>query len=271
MGKIEKSQSLSLKKADAAADIGLINRYSRRELTPEEVYCFSVVLCDNEVDRDWERFTEAALDKLAGLYIGKTGILDHQWTASGQVARLYRVEVEKTGEKNSLGEPLLRLRGSAYMLRADSTQPIIDAIEGGIMKEVSVGFAASGCVCSICGERMEYGGCKNGHRKGQEYDGQLCVGELRDPIDAYEFSFVAVPSQRGAGVTKGLKTPDEALDMLMTADLRGSAEKIRLLLPRLTDALEDDGERRKRAEIIAENAKFLKKERKIENGKTDVV
>ena len=33
-----------------------INRLARRELTAEEVYAFSVRLCDNEVDRDGERF-----------------------------------------------------------------------------------------------------------------------------------------------------------------------------------------------------------------------
>jgi hypothetical protein len=55
-------------------------------------------------------------------------------------------------------------------------------------------------VCSICGG--EYGAC--GHRKGEYYEGQLCCAILRDPVDAYEFSFVAVPAQREAGVLKGL-------------------------------------------------------------------
>ena len=33
-------------------ELGKINRYCRRELTPGEVYTFSVILCDNEIDRD---------------------------------------------------------------------------------------------------------------------------------------------------------------------------------------------------------------------------
>ena len=40
------------------------------------------------------------------------------------------------------------------------------------------------------------------HIKGREYNGELCCGELSDPTDAYEFSFVAVPAQRAAGVIK---------------------------------------------------------------------
>ena len=37
-------------------DLALINRYTRRPFSEEEIYTFSVVLCDNEVDRDFERF-----------------------------------------------------------------------------------------------------------------------------------------------------------------------------------------------------------------------
>jgi hypothetical protein len=35
-----------------------INRFARTPLTAEQVYCFAVRLCDNEVDRDFERFDE---------------------------------------------------------------------------------------------------------------------------------------------------------------------------------------------------------------------
>lgn len=40
------------------------------------------------------------------------------------------------------------------------------------------------------------------HVKGEIYDGKLCFTELREPTDAYEWSFVAVPAQRDAGVLK---------------------------------------------------------------------
>lgn len=245
-GMTTKSKETSLKKADAAADIELVNRYSVKTLTPEEVYCFSVILCDNDVDRDRERFTSAALEGLAPLFLGKTGIMDHRWSAEGQIARLYRVETEDIkGKKNALGEPLRVLRGSAYMLKTKANQPIIDAIEGGILKEVSVGCAMNTCTCSVCGS--DYGTC--GHQKGERYDGGLCVAELSDPIDAYEFSFVAVPAQPGAGVTKSAKKLDDAFAMLMTADLSHHTELVRQLVPKLQMALADDAERAERATI----------------------
>ena len=40
-----------------------INRLSRAPLTQEEVYTFSVRLCDNEVDRDGERFAPETLEQ----------------------------------------------------------------------------------------------------------------------------------------------------------------------------------------------------------------
>lgn len=44
-----------------AEELEKINRYTRRAFQEEELYTFSVVLCDNEVDRDMERFTIPAL------------------------------------------------------------------------------------------------------------------------------------------------------------------------------------------------------------------
>ena len=41
-----------------------INRFTRRKLTEDEVYVFSVILCDNDIDRDCERFSDNALEAL---------------------------------------------------------------------------------------------------------------------------------------------------------------------------------------------------------------
>ena len=55
-------------------ELELINRFTRRNLAKNEVYAFSVVLCDNDVDRDGERFTTDSLYELEKLFVGKTGI-----------------------------------------------------------------------------------------------------------------------------------------------------------------------------------------------------
>ena len=176
-----------------------INRYTKTALTEEQVYAFSVRLCDNEVDRDFERFDTAALERLGELFLGKSGIFDHQWSARGQTARIYRTEVVRDpGRVTAAGDGYCWLKGWAYLLRTEKNADLIAEIEGGIKKEVSVGVSMGRQVCSVCGAPA--GHCA--HVKGQLYSDTLCFTELRDPVDAYEWSFVAVPAQREAGVLK---------------------------------------------------------------------
>lgn len=72
--------------APEAEDLRLINQQAKVELTAEDVYTFAVRLCDNEVDRDMERFPRKSLERLAELFLGKCGIFDHNWSARGQAA-----------------------------------------------------------------------------------------------------------------------------------------------------------------------------------------
>lgn len=182
-------------------DLKLINNFARKTLTADEVYTFSVVLCDNDVDRDFEYFTSDALEKLSQLFVGVTGIYDHNPTAKNQVARVYRCSVETVPEqKTAYGEAYCRLTAKAYMPRCDGNSDLIAMLDAGIQKEVSVGCSIGECRCSVCGESMRDGCC--GHKKGEIYNGELCCGVLSDPTDAYEWSFTAVPAQRKAGVIK---------------------------------------------------------------------
>ena len=266
MPKIEKLKSFNIAKADAEKDIDLINQYSLKELKPEDVFCFSVILCDNEVDRDNEKFTDASLEILAKMFVGKTGIKNHSWDMKNQVARLYRVELEKTAQKNSLGEPLKQLRGSAYMLRTDENKALIESVEGGITKEVSVGFSAKKLTCSICGEQLKRSWwsptkCKNDHVKGETYDGKVCIGLMEEPTDAYEFSFVAVPAQRGAGASKGFEADGNCYKAIMSIDkelLAEDAEGLDATINYLLSAKQTVEEQKQRAELAEKAKQYLK-------------
>ena len=199
--KIVKESQGGAPAAVTGEDLALINALARKELKAEEVYTFSVRLCDNEVDRDFERFAPQTLEGLAGLFVGKSGIFDHQWSARGQAARIYKTEMVREPEKlTRAGDGYCWLKGYAYMLRTDSAKDLIAEIEGGIKKEVSVGCAVERSVCSVCGADLREGQC--GHKKGEVYDGKLCYASLEGASDAYEFSFVAVPAQPAAGVVK---------------------------------------------------------------------
>ncbi|HJB80779.1 hypothetical protein [uncultured Flavonifractor sp.] len=193
-------------------ELGLINAMSRKKLTGEEVYTFAVRLCDNEVDRDGERFPAETLEELAPLFVGKSGIFDHQWSAAAQTARIYRTElVRDESVLTAAGDTLCYLKGYAYMLRTEGNRDLIAEIEGGIKKEVSVGCAVEEARCSICGENI-HDRNRCAHEKGREYGGKLCWVDLVRATDAYEWSFVAVPAQKNAGVMKSMRQDMEQLE-----------------------------------------------------------
>lgn len=196
-----------------AAQLEKINALAKGTLTEEQVYVFSVRLCDDQVDRDFERFDAAALPELAKLFVGKSGIVDHKWSAGSQLARIFDTEIVQESGVTSI-------KAWAYIRRGGAGDEWIADIEAGIKKEVSVGCAMGRSVCSVCGG--EYGSC--GHRKGEYYDGQLCCAILREPVDAYEFSFVAVPAQREAGVLKGM---GRRISLKELADEFGAQEEYR--------------------------------------------
>ncbi len=197
-------------------DLKLINLHSRKTLTAEDVYIFSVVLCDNDIDRDFEQFTPETLEKFQSMFVGKTGIFDHSMKSSDQVARAFSCAVEQTGETNSIGEPYVRLTARAYMPRTSKTQELIERLEAGILKEVSVGCSVAKEICSICGADRRHEHC--GHKKGELYGEGIkktrCHALLVEPTDAYEWSFVAVPAQRRAGVIKSYKDKTEGVEIL---------------------------------------------------------
>lgn len=185
--------------AGGGSDLAQINQLTKRDLTEAEVYTFSIRLCDNEIDRDGERFTEETLRDLAPMFVGKSGVFDHCWSAKEQTARIYAAEVcYEAGHLTAAGDRYCYLKGKAYMLRTEKNRELIEEIEAGIKKEVSVGCSVREAVCSICGEKA--GACS--HVCGDSYEGKLCFTELRGAQDAYEWSFVAVPAQRSAGVMK---------------------------------------------------------------------
>ena len=227
--------------AAAAQELELIGALARKPLKAEEVYTFSVRLCDNEIDRDFERFPLQTLEQLAPMFVGRAGIFDHQWSAKGQAARIYRTEVIREPERlTRAGDGYCWLKGWAYMVRTEGNQDLIAEIEGGIKKEVSVGCSVEHAVCSVCGCDRAQKDC--GHEKGREYGGQLCWADLEGARDAYEFSFVAVPAQPAAGVVKGVRRgaavrleEEAALGRRYLENLRGEVVRLALLADRELD------------------------------------
>ncbi|MBE6730801.1 MAG: hypothetical protein E7564_03825 [Ruminococcaceae bacterium] len=202
--KINKESAASgVKNTATEEELKLINTYTRRTLKEDEVYVFSLTLCDNEVDRDHEVFSLNALNTLKELFVGKTGITDHDAKSKNQTARIFSTELQMLDGVNIIGERKARLNCKAYIPVTEFTKDVISRIESGILKEVSVGCSVKTSRCSICGKEN----CS--HIKGRSYGGETCVRILDNADDAYEFSFVAVPAQRNAGVHKNFLNKEE--------------------------------------------------------------
>lgn len=183
-----------------AEDMALINGFALKELKPDEVFCFSVILCDNDIDRDFERFDDTALKSLKKLFVGKTGILNHSMKSEDQSCRTYKTElITDSSKKTADGQPYMCLKAWCYTVRSEKNNSLIRDIESGIKKEVSISCSSKSRICSICGEKN----CS--HIAGRKYDGKVCYKTITGICDAYEWSFVAVPAQRKAGVTKSFK------------------------------------------------------------------
>lgn len=212
-------------------DIELINRLSRKKLNEDEVYIFPVTLCDNEIDRDFESFTVSALNTLKNLFIGKTGISDHSMRSSDQTARIFKTWIEEdSGRITQRGEKYTALKARAYMVKTLKNEDLIKEIDAGIKKEVSVACSVGRHTCSICGKERCH------HIKGERYDGKLCYTLLDEATDAYEWSFVAVPAQREAGVTKAFNKKEK--------------EKMENPVEIIKSAVSDDNEKQKIFEYI---------------------
>ena len=187
-------KAASLERAEISdSELELVNRQTLRPMSADEVYLFRLAACNNQVDRDFERFTEKTLEELAELFVGRTVLMDHRWSAEAQTARVYAAGVEFDGSVQRL---VLR----CYMPRMEQTASTILSMESGILRECSVGCSVRRALCSICGTDQGKKLCH--HVPGREYGGQVCHEDLDGAAEAYEVSMVAVPAQREAGLIK---------------------------------------------------------------------
>ncbi|MBQ8209376.1 MAG: hypothetical protein IJZ35_02195 [Clostridia bacterium] len=190
-----------------AEDIELISRFARKTPDAKDIYTFTVTLCDNEVDRDCERFSLSAINAFRDMFVGVTGIFDHSMKSCDQTARIYKTQVITDSVRTtSCGEPYTYLKAWCYMLRAEKNASLIEEIDAGIKKEVSISCSVKSRICSVCGKDMRTHDCP--HTQSETVNGKVCHAILTDAADAYEWSFVAVPAQRNAGVSKSAKKPE---------------------------------------------------------------
>lgn len=242
-GLIRKAAPLTPQATDEQ-EMAAINRYTLEPLNAEDVYTFRAVLCDNDTDRQYEHITAATLKDLQPMFLGRPVIKDHDWSADNQIARIYDVELETGDHAAESGELYTRLVAKCYMLRTAANADLIAEIKAGIRREGSVGFAVKSAICSICGTDNVQSYCR--HYPGRNYkkdQGEMtCTFALQGGKDAYEFSLVAVPAQREAGMCKsyGLMPVYEPLESVDDENAKALYLRLRLNLAKAKQNYEED-------------------------------
>ena len=95
---IKKATEVIRSGSPTAAQLEAINAQARATLTGEQVYVFSLRLCDDQIDRDYERFDTGALPELAKLFIGKTEIFHMGGQRSEIIRRISEPETLYCGK-----------------------------------------------------------------------------------------------------------------------------------------------------------------------------
>lgn len=240
----------------------LINKNTKEEVTKDDVYVFDLILCDNEIDRDYEKMTPEFLKEVASKGAGLVGIKNHEWDAKNQWARILSCRYVETDELTLQGDKRSYVLATAYTSKC--YKDIVESINLGIIKEVSLSFESVDDTCSICGKTE----CE--HEKGKVYDDKLCYKNLEHLKELFEWSLVAVPCQRGAGIkNKGLggikmKKRLFGFELLKNSKAFKSASEEELkLIENVASAEDEDITEEEVKALIAENSALKEEVEKL--------
>lgn len=162
-----------------------INTYERTPLKSSDVNTFTIGLCSNEIDMDFERFSISSLTILKKLYLGVPLLLGYKERFDTRMARIYHTELVSTmNSVTQANEILTQLIARAYIPKVDHNRETIELLKNGIAHPVNIACSIKRKICALCGKEE----CD--HKPGCFYNGQLAHKVLFDPIEAYECSIV---------------------------------------------------------------------------------
>ena len=192
---------VSAAKAVAGADITpemlvAINSFALIKLTEDDVYVRKFLLAHNAIDRDRERFSEDILEDFAATLPGKSLLMGHKRPDPGKglffAAHTEEMTPEQfkalTGDEAKLPEGVTKVKvliALAYMVKAGFNDELMQNIDAGIFRHVSIHFAASDLVAIQ-----------------KEVEGPVLFYEFKAPGEAREGSFVWLGAQPGATAQK---------------------------------------------------------------------
>lgn len=171
-------------------DMERIQKFSHRKLMDDEVFIFSITICNNDIDADYERFSSHSVFQMAEKYLGKTGIAQLEEQTAYPVIFDTGVRIDPDRKVDGGVDDYVELIARAYFVKRPNNLKIVDAITTGDLREVSVACSVKRTICSICGK----GDC-TAHQKSLLYDGYVAHKILADVSEVFDWAFVAKPEK----------------------------------------------------------------------------
>jgi hypothetical protein len=150
----------------------LIQACCRKDLKDEQLFVFDINLCDNEIDKDKECFSVAALYQIAEMIINKTGVIDIE--NKNIIGKIYSAKVCcDTCRKTVYGDDYQYIKARAFIYINNKTKLICDLIKNNQIQEVNISCSARTC------NKLTYT-----TKRGLQFE----YTELRDIIEVYEWN-----------------------------------------------------------------------------------
>jgi hypothetical protein len=253
------TESAAFGKAIPESHLDKINKYTRREYTPDELYTFPVLAIDEQVTRNFVIYTAESQKASAKAWEGIPFLFnsqgtgqnafagaDHDLKAASQFGRIYASSLVRTPE-NTIGTLVW-----VYTVRGASKEidDFINKVDGGIHREVSIHVQPSAIECNVCGEQWP---CPDQHYPGETYDGKTATISTKGEFTPLELSAVACPGSTIAHVMATDSVGDYTVMPLKEA-LGGSFNKRGTKVNKSEQDAQAEAEKAEAEKVAAEKA-----------------
>lgn len=192
----------------SASQLGVINKFTLKEVTADEVYVRTALLAHSGIDRDKDAFDQEILNDFANTLPGKGLFNKHPLGWDGDtgygIGRWFEAKVLVVSQDEArelLKEPTLMfpaegdayiLEASYYLPRSEKNNDLIVDIDTGVASDVSIGFSASKRTAIM-----------------QDDSGNALAWAISGPGEANEGSLVWLGAQPGARTVKSASTHND--------------------------------------------------------------
>lgn len=192
-------------------DLAKINKFTVKPVESKDVVVYTALLIDDKITRNHTQYNKDFQSMLLSLPAGEGNFIgspilfgenkDHQHTASSQVGRIFDAWQVVSKEKN------YGVMAKIYLLK-ETNEDLINKINSGVLKEMSISTKVEMPLCSICRQNVSV--CD--HTPGQNG----CHIIMSGKGFVAEASFVAVPGSNSAKIL----SEDETKNFLRLENLK---------------------------------------------------